>query len=184
MLKLARGCLPLHVQKYGTMLIFCHIFQWAKYLLRWSESPPLRICFAVFYSGRSLESMCSFVHGIWIPSVDTLCIKNFLLFAFVGYTVLYTTDPSLADDEWHSTAVASNAQSVRITDLEPNSKYYFRVRTQTSQGLQTLSPTATFETGSYFFFYFRISWNEFISCLLIDAILWIPGFLTKIENVG
>lgn len=67
---------------------------------------------------------------------------------FLGYSLLYSRDPSLADIQWNAIPTGPDERNINVADLVPNSKYYFRVLARTSSGTETLSPTVVFQTAS------------------------------------
>jgi len=66
----------------------------------------------------------------------------------VGYTVLYTTDPSLPDDRWSVKQVPSDQTSTVLRDLPAERTHYFKVRSQGASGKQMVSSTSVFKTTS------------------------------------
>ncbi|XP_018329042.1 neogenin isoform X2 [Agrilus planipennis] len=66
-----------------------------------------------------------------------------------GYVILYTTNTTKRDREWSAQAVKGDENSVIISDLEPNTEYFFKVQARNSGGNGPFSALASFRTGYF-----------------------------------
>lgn len=64
----------------------------------------------------------------------------------VGYSVLYTTDPTLQDDQWSVEEVLADRTTAILRDLELRRTHYFKIRAQRRSGEMTTSKTSAYET--------------------------------------
>lgn len=71
-------------------------------------------------------------------------IRDF--FYFSGYLVFYTTDSTKNDLDWVVEGVLGEKLSLTITDLTPDTTYYFKVQARNSKGYGPTSPVKIYKT--------------------------------------
>lgn len=65
---------------------------------------------------------------------------------FPGYSILYTADPSLPDNQWSLIDVFGDVTSARVPDLQQESTYYFRIQARSNSGDESTSRTVAYRT--------------------------------------
>ncbi|XP_052785952.1 neogenin-like isoform X3 [Mya arenaria] len=63
-----------------------------------------------------------------------------------GYLVFYTTDNTKEDLDWVVEGVLGEKLSLTITELTPDTTYYFKVQARNSKGYGPMSPTKIYKT--------------------------------------
>ena len=64
-----------------------------------------------------------------------------------GYVIFYTVDKRKEDREWVVEGVVGDKTSTVIKQLDPKTKYYFKIQARNSKGYGPLSPIKTVQTG-------------------------------------
>src|SRR6218665_507957 len=65
---------------------------------------------------------------------------------FPGYSILFTADPSLPDNQWSLIDVFGDVTSARVPDLQQESTYYFRIQARSNSGDESTSRTVAYRT--------------------------------------
>lgn len=65
-----------------------------------------------------------------------------------GYVIFYTVDKRKEDREWVVEGVVGDKTATEIEQLDPNTKYYFKIQARNSKGYGPLSPIVMFRTKS------------------------------------
>ena len=65
-----------------------------------------------------------------------------------GYVIFYTVDKRKEDREWVVEGVVGDKTATEIEQLDPSTKYYFKIQARNSKGYGPLSPVVMFRTKS------------------------------------
>jgi hypothetical protein len=65
-----------------------------------------------------------------------------------GYYIFYSTDVHLPDLKWDKEFVRGVKTTAQLKDLEPNSKYFFKIQVKTDEGLSSSSDVFEFRTDN------------------------------------
>ncbi|XP_017786594.1 PREDICTED: neogenin isoform X2 [Nicrophorus vespilloides] len=64
-----------------------------------------------------------------------------------GYIILYTNDSTLRDRDWSAQAVKGDKHKSTLTDLQPSTKYFFKIQARNNRGNGPFSSVISFKTG-------------------------------------
>ena len=65
-----------------------------------------------------------------------------------GYVIFYTTDESKSDRDWSIHPLLGDKMNAVLTNLLPDTNYYFKIQARNEKGTGPLSPSVSFRTAS------------------------------------